>query len=499
MSEQQRKLKTWQGWALFGGAMLIVFCLGLLAASLMERRAEVASIFNNRRFPMKDSIVSLNDSFAADFPREYETWKMTADTTFESEFNGSQRKDVLAQRPNMVVLWAGYSFSWEYNTPRGHSHAVEDMREILRTGAPMTPGDKGEKQPGTCWTCKGPDVPRLMSEMGVANFYKAPWSSLGSQVMNTVGCSDCHDPVTMNLRVSRPALKEAWARTHNGEDVNTRPHQEMRSLVCAQCHEEYYFQKGTNYLAFPMDEGNTVEDIERYYDKIKFTDYTHALSRAPMLKAQHPGYTLFMHGTHGMRGLSCADCHMPYKAEGGVKFSDHQITSPLAHIERTCQVCHRESADKLRGYVYERQRKVNEIRDRVEAELAKAHIEAKFAWDKGATENEMKETLQDLRSGQWRWDYAVASHGASFHATDEVMRILASALDFAHKARFSISKVLAKHGFTGEVPMPDISTKAKAQKYIGLDMAKMNADKHKFLTTVVPKWIQEAKAKGRIH
>ena len=46
MSEQQRKLKTWQGWALFGGAMLIVFCLGLLAASLMERRAEVASIFN---------------------------------------------------------------------------------------------------------------------------------------------------------------------------------------------------------------------------------------------------------------------------------------------------------------------------------------------------------------------------------------------------------------------------------------------------------------------
>ena len=111
----------------------------------------------------------------------------------------------------------------------------------------------------------------------------------------------------------------------------------------------------------------------------------------------------------------------------------------------------------------------------------------------------MKETLQDLRSGQWRWDYAVASHGASFHATDEVMRILASALDFAHKARFSISKVLAKHGFTGEVPMPDISTKAKAQKYIGLDMAKMNADKHKFLTTVVPKWIQEAKAKGRIH
>lgn len=59
MSEQQRKLKTWQGWALFGGAMLIVFCLGLLAASLMERRAEVASIFNNRRFPMRTALFPL--------------------------------------------------------------------------------------------------------------------------------------------------------------------------------------------------------------------------------------------------------------------------------------------------------------------------------------------------------------------------------------------------------------------------------------------------------
>ena len=43
----------------------------------------------------------------------------------------------------------------------------------------------------------------------------------------------------------------------------------------------------------------------------------------------------------------------------------------------------------------------------------------------------MEPVLKDLRKGQWRWDYAVASHGAAFHAPQEVMRILASAMEYA--------------------------------------------------------------------
>ena len=124
--------------------------------------------------------------------------------------------------------------------------------------------------------------------------------------------------------------------------------------------------------------------MEAYYDEAGFYDYIHKLSRTPILKAQHPDYEICQMGIHGQRGVSCADCHMPYKSEGGVKFSDHHIQSPLAMIDRTCQVCHRESEETLRNNVYERQRKANEIRNRLEQELAKAHIEAKFAWDKGA-------------------------------------------------------------------------------------------------------------------
>ena len=120
--------------------MVIVFVLGLIVSSLLERRAEVVSIYNNRKHLFSDSIVSQNEKFAEDFPREYQTWAKTADTTYKGEFNSSQRVDVLAARPEMVVLWAGYSFAMEYNTPRGHKHAIEDMREILRTGSPGVNG-----------------------------------------------------------------------------------------------------------------------------------------------------------------------------------------------------------------------------------------------------------------------------------------------------------------------------------------------------------------------
>jgi nitrite reductase (cytochrome c-552) len=49
-----------------------------------------------------------------------------------------------------------------------------------------------------------------------------------------------------------------------------------------------------------------------------------------------------------------------------------------------------------------------------------------------------------------------------------------------------------------DVELPDISTKEKAQAYIGLDMAKLTEQKGKFLTTVVPNWLAQAQADGRI-
>lgn len=488
-------LKKWQGWLIFLGTMVLVFVLGLAVSSLLERRAEVANLFNNRKTKIT-GIEARNEMFAQDFPKQYETWKQTADTSFRSEFNSSSVDDVLAQRPNMVILWAGYAFSKDYSTPRGHMHAVEEVTHTLRTGAPDKIDD-GSPQPATCWNCKSPDVPRMMEKLGKPEaFYSKNWAAFGHEIVNPIGCATCHEPENMNLHISQTALIEAFQRM--GKDIKKATHQEMRSLVCAQCHVEYYFKGDQKYLTFPWDKGQTMEDMEKYYDEAEYYDYKHKLSRTPILKAQHPCFEIWQIGIHGQRGVSCADCHMPYKSEGGMKFSDHHITSPLAYIDRTCQTCHHESEETLRQNVYERQRKVNEARNILEDELAKAHIEAKFAWDKGATEKQMKDVLTLIRQAQWRWDFAVASHGASFHAPQEVQRIMSHGITKAIQARLALSKVLAKLGYNDAVPMPDISTKAKAQKYIGLDMEKERAAKDKFLKEIVPQWIQKAKKNGRI-
>ena len=481
------KKKPWFGWFLFFCTMAVVFLLGLFASSVMERRAE--AVFAYKPTVKINENEPSNEIWGQTFPREYQSYIQTEDTSFKSMYNSSNNDDMLAHYPRLVILWAGYAFSKEYNQPRGHLWAVKDVRDILRTGAPKNENEG--PMPGTCWTCKSPDVPRMMKEMGIENFYKATWASLGKEIVNPIGCADCHDAETMNLHISRPALIEAFQRT--GKDITKSSHQEMRSLVCAQCHVEYYFKGDSKYLTFPWDKGATIEDMEKYYDEIKFSDWTHSISKAPMLKAQHPDYEVFKMGVHADRGVACADCHMPYVNEGGVKYTNHHIKSPLSHISKSCQVCHRQSEEKLRTNVYERQKSVFQLRDKAEELIVKAHFEAKAAWDAGAKEDEMKDVLTLIRHAQWRWDFVAAGHGNSFHAPLECSRILGTSIDKAQEARLLLSRILAAHGINKPVAFPDFSTKEKAQKIVWPDLEKMKADKKVFKETIVPKWLQQAK------
>ena len=485
--------KPWLGWIIFLVTLVIVFLLGLLASSIIERRAE--SVFAYTPQVEHDQWEPRNEVWGQNFPREFQSYYETADTMFRSKYNGGAMIDMLEVDPRLVVLWAGYGFAKDYNQGRGHYYAVEDLRNTLRTGGPKHENDG--PMPNTCWTCKSPDVPRMMNEVGVAEFYKGKWASKGHEVVNPIGCADCHDAETMNLRVSRPALIEAFER--QGKDINKATHQEMRSLVCAQCHVEYYFNKkrveGVPYLTFPWDKGMSVEAMEEYYDEIDFKDWTHKLSKAPMLKAQHPGYEVYLKGIHADRGVSCADCHMPYKSEGGQKFTDHHIQSPLNNVANSCQVCHREETDKLIENVYTRQDQIIENRDKLEELLVRAHVEAKKAWDLGANEKEMQPVLKLIRHAQWRWDYAAASHGGSFHAPTETGRIISTGIVRAQDARIELARIFAKYGFNKEVPYPDIATKEKAQKFIGLDVAKLKKEKEEFKKNLVPQW--DAKAEKR--
>ncbi|HLW15132.1 MAG TPA: ammonia-forming cytochrome c nitrite reductase [Flavobacteriaceae bacterium] len=478
---------------LFIVTIVVVFLLGLLASSIINRKSEA-----KYQFVPKVEIGEnepRNEIWGENYPKEYQSYMKTADTTFATFQGGSATVDMLEEDPRFVILWAGYAFSKDYNQGRGHYYAIEDLHNSLRTGAPESKEDG--PMPATCWTCKGPDVPRLMAEKGIEEFYAGTWAENVSEVVNPIGCADCHDPTNMKLRITRPALVEAF--NSMGKDINKASHQEMRSLVCAQCHVEYYFDtkrpgaEGVPVVTLPWADGLSADNMEAYYDDFEFSDWTHQISRAPMLKAQHPDYELYMSGVHADRGVSCADCHMPYKSEGGQKFTDHHLQSPLNNIANSCQVCHREEAAKLITNVYERQEKALGTRIKLEDMLVKAHIEAGKAWELGATEEQMHDILMDIRHAQWRWDFTAASHGGSFHSPVEVGRVLASGLNEAQEARVKLARLLASLGQYEPLEMPDISTKAKAQAYIGLDMEQLRAEKKNFKENTLPKWLEEAR------
>ncbi len=489
----EKKKSPLFNWILFIATMIVVFFLGLLASSITERRSEEQVVLKPE--VKLTNWEPRNEVWGKNYPIQYASYMKMKEGDFKSKYNGNAMIDMLEVDPRLVVLWAGYGFSKGYNQGRGHINAIDDLRNILRTGGPTN--DKDGPMPATCWTCKGPDVPRIMEENGIKEFYTGKWARLGTEVVNPIGCADCHNNETMELQISRPALAEAFKR--QGKDIADATHNEMRSLVCAQCHVEYYFDKtredakGVPYLTFPWDKGMSVEAMEEYYDEKGFKDWTHKISKAPMLKAQHPGYEVYLTGIHAERGVSCADCHMPYMSEGGKKYTDHHVQSPLNNIENSCMVCHKEKTAQLMKDVYSRQDKVIENRDKLEEIIVRAHVEAGKAWELGATEEQMKDILMDIRHAQWRWDYAAASHGGSFHAPVEISRVISKGLTVAQEGRIKLARLLLNLGFKGEVPYPDISTKAKAQKFIGLDMEKLNKQKEEFKNNLLPKWLQTAK------
>jgi len=447
--------RPWLGWLVFLGSAVGVVVLGLLATSIGERRAEREAATMRFVQPIAEW-ESDNSKWGISFPREYQSWEATKQMAENTEFGGSGYKDYLKESPALVILWAGYPFAKGYNAPRGHFHSIEDVTETKRISV---------KSPGTCWTCKSPDVPRVMSKVGPAAFYAAKFDHWRDEVKNPIGCADCHNNKTMALQISRPALKEAFQRM--GRDITKVSHQEMRSLVCAQCHVEYYFKgKTENYLTFPWDNGYRAEDFEKYYDNSPHRDWTHAISGARMLKMQHPDFEMYSQGIHAYRNVSCADCHMPYKTEGGIKYTDHQVRSPLYNLANSCMVCHRWSEKELSSRVYAIQRKNKELLTRTESALTAAHLEIGEARKRGATDAELETPRTLVSKAQMYWDYVAAANGMGFHAPQESARVLAKAIDLAQQCRLETTRVLARHGGLEPVKLPDIATVEKAQAYI---------------------------------
>ncbi|GGQ18451.1 ammonia-forming cytochrome c nitrite reductase subunit c552 [Shewanella litoralis] len=389
------------------------------------------------------------------FPNQFASWEATVEQ--------EEREDMLAQYPASIILWAGSSFAKEYHSPRGHQFAVADVTHTLRTGVAIAEGDKGLS--ASCWTCKTPDAPRLMKEKGIEGYSAANFVDLGREIKSVVYCSDCHVDGSEKLALPRPHAQDAMAKVKLPFDKQDSTMQGAQ--VCGQCHVTYYFQpEKSNKVNIPWIFGSTADDIEKYYDTRRFYEWIHPISKTPILKARHPEFEHWSRSTHAKKGVTCITCHMPVtKDVQGNTFTDHKVAGAMDNFEQTCASCHSSKAamvkklDKTKANIEAKARNVESL-------LVQAHYEAKAAWDAGATWPQMNDSIMAIRHAQWRWDFAMASHGLYAHNPKEGVELLNMATEQITYGREALARVLSQLSVE-KVEYPDYSTKEKAHAAIG--------------------------------
>ncbi len=429
------------------GAAMIAVGLTALLVNVFERKTEarnpfyrVATLDENTTDPVK---------WGQNFPMQFDGYSRTVDQV-RTRYGGSEAvpqtpsavdpRSVVAQSrleedPRLKTMWAGYAFAKDFREERGHSFMLLDQT--------FTERQRVVKQPGTCLNCHASMVVAYRQAgggdmwKGFEAINKMSYFDARKLVAHPVACIDCHDPETMALRVTRPAFIEGLRNLKKDPSYDpnaSATRQEMRTYVCGQCHVEYYFKGPEKRLTYPWHNGLQGDEILEYYDtQTEHVDWTHAESGAKVLKAQHPEFELYNQGVHARSGVACADCHMPYKREGGLKISDHHVRSPLLNINRACQGCHRWDEAELKARVETIQSRNFEMRNIAMDALIALIADIKSAAASGAPPAKIDEARKFQRKAQFLLDFVEAENSTGFHAPQEAARLLVQSVDYSRK------------------------------------------------------------------
>lgn len=365
----------------------------------------------------------------------------------------SNGEEALAAEFNWPAVMEGFRISSTMGYSAAHAELLRTPDGTPGETRPLFPGGTSSQHPPSA---DGSEEPMPPSQG--AN----PSQQAGEA--HPVSCIDCHDPQTMQVRVTRPGFVlgiaalaasddpvphlpsiQRWREGNRADTYDPNVHasrQEMRSFVCGQCHVEYYCATKET-LFFPWDNGLKVEQIEQTYDEhvfpdgTSFYDYEHGETGAPVYKAQHPEFELWSQGIHARSGVSCADCHMPYERQGAMKVSSHWVGSPLLNINRACQTCHNARESELRE-------KVATIQSRTSAHLERAAVAMTDMLDAirqaqaaGASPEQLAPVYELQKKGMWRLDFISSENSLGFHADQEAMRVLGEAIDYCRQTQAS--------------------------------------------------------------
>ena len=500
---------------LFVAAMIGTIAVTWVVVRMVERKQETRAPY----IELVDLTEISTDPapWGLNWPHHYDGYIATAGDRF---YGGSSAlpHSKLDSYPWLKRLYAGYAFSIDYREARGHAYMLYDQGVTERVTK--------KPQAGACLHCHASGTVMYRREglkaMGLPHDDKALAASFNMEAVergfeevsrlpyqqvleliqsapdgtpegdapfpqppaggftgeyagealpeghvsigdaHPVSCIDCHNPNTMQLRVTRPGFTrgiaalaasdepvphlpsiERWRqgdRSQRYDPNRDATRQEMRSYVCGQCHVEYYCAT-KDVLSFPWDKGLRMEQLEAVWeekvfdDGQPFFDYKHGETGAPIYKVQHPEFELWSQGIHAKSGVTCADCHMPYERVGAMKLSSHDVRSPLEALDVSCQKCHSISEADLRASVETIQSRNLALMERAATamtEMLDAILEAKAA---GATDDDLKAVFVAQRKAMWRLDYISSENSRGFHADQEAARILGESIDYSRQAQ----------------------------------------------------------------
>ncbi len=457
MTDGRKDFST--GWIVAAGALaaLATLALAALLTNIFERQQEAREPYF-RVVELTDTVVD-PAVWGRNFPLHYERYRRTVDMS-RTRYGGSEaipKRPVdleeddgvprsysrLEEDPRLRDFWAGYSFAEDFREERGHAYMFID--QLLTRRQEVT------EQPGTCLHCHA-SVYTVYREAGdgdlIAGFEQVnrmPYREAAELAEHPVACIDCHDPEDMSLRITRPGFiegVEAFLGEKAPEDFDVNRdagRSEMRTLVCAQCHVEYYFAGEGKRLTYPWARGLRADDALAWYEEIGFRDWTHGISGAPALKAQHPEFEMYSQGIHARSGVACADCHMPYMRVGARKISDHWVRSPMLNVDNACQTCHQWSEDELRSRVHAIQDRTYQLRNlAIDATLELARA-IRRADQEGAEDRRLRAARTQHRRAQFLADYVEAENSMGFHADQEAARVLGLSLEYARRGFAALS------------------------------------------------------------
>jgi len=343
--------------------------------------------------------------------------------SYQLNKGNSEYGSYLTDYPFLVTIYDGMGFAKDYNHARAHVYTLQDLDATARPHALAN-----------CLTCKTPEFTALVNRDG-ASVYALDYAEVAAKISEPVSCYNCHENTGDQLVVTAQFLKNAL-----GSDISKV---DEKFLACAQCHNEYYFDPTTKATTLPWTGLNNMnpDAYLKYYNDIKFSDYTNSVSGAGMIKVQHPEFETILGAGNKLSFMQpmgiegCSSCHMGTTTNAsGKEYTSHFWRSPLENSElmsSKCNTCHsdiKKSVEAIQKNTISRLNTIGKKYETLHKEIGKAAAAGT------KSEADLAKLRSLVRDGQFYYDFCFVENSNGAHNSAMTKSLLDKAEKYVDEA-----------------------------------------------------------------